>query len=269
MNTQPGLRPAATVIVLRDAPARPEIFMVRRHEGTAFMAGAYVFPGGRVDQADFDGAHGDRKLAFRHAAIRELFEEAGVLLARAADGSFVSLASAETHARFVRYRGDVHAGTLDLLALVDREQLALAPDALVLFARWVTPPVDVRRFDTQFFVTRVPPAQAPAHDATETTASVWTTAANALAQAQRGEIVLPPPTWTTLRELEGFSSVDALLEWAASRPIVRREPLFVEEGGRRLLLLPGDPGNPERWPEPLPHETRFVHENGRWKATRP
>jgi 8-oxo-dGTP pyrophosphatase MutT (NUDIX family) len=265
----PSLRPAATVIVLRDGPHRPEVFMVRRHEGTAFMGGAYVFPGGRVDQGDFDHAGGDRGLAFRYAAIRELFEEVGVLLARAANGSFVSLAGADVHARFVRYRTDVHSGVLGLAALANRERLTLAPDALVLVAHWVTPPVDVRRFDTLFFVTRVPPDQTPAHDAAETTASVWTDASSALRLAERDEIVLPPPTWTTLRELEPFDSVDAVLRWAARRAVVRREPLFVEEGGRRMLLLPGDPANPEGWAEPLPHETRFVHENGRWRATRP
>jgi len=262
----PEIRPAATVIVLRDAGRAPEIFMVRRRDGTAFMGGAYVFPGGRVDRADAAAA-GDDEQAFRIAALRELFEEAGVLLARSADGRFVSLAGA-AHERFRAYRDDVHEGTLSLSAMAAREGLRLAPDALVPFAHWVTPPVDVRRFDTRFFVTRVPPDQQPVHDAGETTASVWTTAAAALESAERREIVLPPPTWTTLRELERFGSVEAVLAWAASRRIVRREPLFVERSGRRLLLLPGDPLNPEGWPEPLPPETRFVFDSDRWRATR-
>ena len=89
--------------------------------------------------------------------------------------------------------------------MIEREGLRLALDALVLFAHWVTPPIDTRQFDTRFFMTRVPPHQTPAHDDTETTHSVWITPAAAIAQSRRGEIVLPPPTWTTLRELEPFA----------------------------------------------------------------
>ncbi len=242
--------------------------MVRRHEGTAFMGGAHVFPGGRVEPIDIAAADGDVALAFRFAAIRELFEEAGVLLARRTPAAFVSLAGADAQVRFRAYRADVYEGRLSLAELAAREQLQLAPDALVPFAHWVTPPVDTRRFDTRFFVTRVPPEQTPVHDARETTHGNWTTAAQAIACALDDEIVLPPPTWTTLRELETFDTVDAVLQWAAGRTIARREPLFLEEDGRRMLLLPGDPANPEPWHERLPQETRFVHERGRWRARR-
>lgn len=265
MSNDVVMRPAATVIVLRDSPGGPEIFMVRRHEGTAFMGGAYVFPGGRVDAADFEAASGDEALAFRLAALRELFEEAGVLLARA-DAGFATIDDADAQERFRAYRTEVHAGRLTLADLAAREGLRLAPDALVPFAHWVTPPVDARRFDTRFFVARVPPGQTPVHDETETTHSVWVTAADAIARAARDEILLPPPTWTTLRELEPFATVDAALAWAAARTIARREPLYRERDGERMLLLPGDPDNPARWHEPMAHETRFVHSGGRWRA---
>jgi 8-oxo-dGTP pyrophosphatase MutT (NUDIX family) len=272
------------VIVLRDAPGGPEIFMVRRREGTAFMGGAYVFPGGRVDAADREPAEpawcdgvaeatahlADMSpadaIAYHIAAARELFEEAGVLLARDDTGRFVSLADAATHARFAQDRRDVHGGGLPLRDILEREGLRLALDALAPFAHWVTPPVDVRRFDTRFFVTRVPPEQTPAHDETETTHSVWITAAEAIARCRRDEIMLPPPTWTTLREIEPFQSVDDTIVWARRRRIVRVEPRVLEHAGQKLLLLPGDPLNPEAPTETPPAETRFVLIRGRWRA---
>ncbi|HMB79260.1 MAG TPA: hypothetical protein VKI43_04310, partial [Vicinamibacterales bacterium] len=141
-------RPAATVVVLRDGPAGPEVFMVRRHADTAFMGGAHVFPGGRVDAADgnADGAwcdgieHAARQLnglpaaealAYHVAAARELFEEAGVLLARHPGGDFVSLAGAEDHERLKQDRTRVHEGQTTLRAVIEREGLHLALDALV------------------------------------------------------------------------------------------------------------------------------------------
>lgn len=259
--------------------------MVRRHEKTAFMAGAHVFPGGRVDAADREAAdprwcdgidHAVSQLsdlppaeAIAHhvAAARELFEEAGVLLARAADGQFVSFAAQSNDARFHKDREELHAGRASLRAIVDREQLRLALDALLFYAHWVTPPVDVRRFDTRFFITRMPPHQSALHDDTETVDSAWTSPADALARAAKQEIFLPVPTWTTLRELEPFRSVDDALGWARLRPIRRREPTVVELDGRELLVLPGDPLHPDpsaHDADDRPRETRFVAVGGRW-----
>src|SRR5262249_43144284 len=267
-----------------DAARGPEVFMVRRHEGTAFMGGAHVFPGGRVDAADADADpswcdgldHARRQLAslppgeaaaYHVAAGRELFEEVGVLLARAGDRRFVSLADAAAHARFTQYRGDVHGRASSLRAIVEREGLRLALDALVLFAHWVTPPIDVRQFDTRFFLTRVPPEQVPAHDETETTHGAWMTASQAIHEAEEGRIVLPPPTWTSLREIEPFATVDEALAWARTRAIDRRQPNRLEENGRRLLLLPGDPLHPDSSSD-VPVETRLVFVDRRWRAER-
>jgi len=255
---------------------------VRRHEGTAFMGGAHVFPGGRVESSDGDGnaawcdgvPHAQAQLSslppaeavsYHVAAARELFEEAGVLLARGADGTFVSLAGAADHERLKHARHDVHAGTIAFRAAVERESLRLALDALILFAHWVTPPIDTRQFDTRFFMTRVPPHQAPAHDDTETTHSAWVRPKDAIAQAAAGDIVLPPPTWTTLRELEHFGTVDDALAWARPRRIVRRMPLAFEADGRRLLVLPGDPMHPDPAGDEPPVETRFVLVDKRWR----
>jgi 8-oxo-dGTP pyrophosphatase MutT (NUDIX family) len=278
-------RPAATVVVLRDSSTGPEVFMVRRHADTAFMGGAHVFPGGRVDAADHgadaawcDGiAHAARQLAglspaealaYHVAASRELFEEAGVLLARHAAGEFVSLSGADVHERFKQDRTGVHSGKTTLRAVIERERLRLALDALVLFAHWVTPPIDTRQFDTRFFMTRVPPHQTPAHDDTETTHSTWLRPADAIAQSLDGEIVLPPPTWSTLRELEPFRSVEDALAWARERRVVRRMPKLVEQDGRRMLVLPGDPLHPDAaGAEPLV-ETRFAFVDRRWRPER-
>jgi 8-oxo-dGTP pyrophosphatase MutT (NUDIX family) len=203
------------------------------------------------------------------AAARELFEEAGVLLARHPGGDFVSLADAADHDRLKRDRTTVHEGTTALRTVIERERLRLSLDALALFSHWVTPPIDSRQFDTRFFMTRVPPHQAPAHDDTETTHSLWVRPADAIAQAQRDEIVLPPPTWSTLRELEPFASVQEALAWARGRTIVRRMPKAVERDGHRMLLLPGDPEHPDVAGEDPPVETRFVLIDRRWRAARP
>jgi len=260
--------------------------MVRRRRETAFMAGAYVFPGGGVDDADRDAdeqwcdgvADAIERLwelepadavAQYVAGLRELFEEAGVLLARTADRRFVSLADADAKTRFTQYRADVHAGSHTMREIMAREELRLALDALVPWSHWVTPPIGARRFDTWFFVAAVPPDQTPAHDERETIDSVWMTAAEAIARCQRNEIVLPPPTWTTLRELEAFASADAVIASARGRRIVRREPKVLERDGTKILLLPGDPWNPETPVEAVPVETRFILADGRWRAERP
>src|SRR4030095_3958783 len=160
-----------------------------------------VFPGGRVDAADQDGdeswcdgiAHAARQLPRLSSADAVSYHVA------AARGAFVSLAGAAEHDRFKRDRTAVHGHKTTLRAVAERERLRLALDALVLFAHWITPPIDTRQFDTRFFMTRVPPQQTPAHDQTETTHSVWITPSSAIAQSQHGDIVLPPPTWSTIR----------------------------------------------------------------------
>jgi len=268
---------------MRDSAAGPEVFMVRRHQDTAFMGGAYVFPGGRVDAHDRDGSdawcdgttHAAAQLpslepedavAFHVAATRELFEEAGVLLARDETRRFVSLTGEVNHERFKVYRLDVHGGRTTLRSVAEREQLRLALDALVLFSHWVTPPIDTRQFDTRFFMTRVPPDQTPAHDETETTHSGWMTPAEAIAQSLESNIVLPPPTWTTIRELERFASVDEAMTWARARRVVRRQPELIVRDGTRLLVIPGDPLHPDAAGDEEPLETRFELVDRQWRA---
>jgi hypothetical protein len=163
----------------------------------------------------------------------------------------------------------VHDAQTTLRAVIERERARLALDALVAFAHWVTPPVDTRQFDTRFFMARVPPHQTPAHDDTETTHSLWVRPAEAIARSVQDEIVLPPPTWSTLRELEPFESVEDALAWARRRTVVRRMPKAIEQDGHRVLLLPGDPLHPDPAGDDPPLETRFVLIDRRWRAERP
>jgi len=252
------------------------------------MAGAYVFPGGRVDDDDdaaddswCDGLEAARAhwpdlepavaAAYHVAAMRELFEEAGVLVARDATGRFVAESADERTARLTASRAGIHEGRTTLRAVVTRERLRLALDALLPLAHWVTPAVEAKRFDARFFVTRVPGGQRARHDAAETIHGAWMTAADALGRGRRGEISLPPPTWSTLTDLARFDSVDAVLGSTRDRVIHRREPRFVEEHGRQMLVLPGDPLYPAPEAERLTAvhaETRFVLDGTHWRAAR-
>lgn len=283
MAPEPDVRPASTVLVLRDSVEGPEVFMVRRHHKSVFMGGAHVFPGGGIEPGDYEAdetwcdglAEGNgqladlpSELAAAHlvAGVRELFEEAGVLLARDQAGEFVSLADLAARARFERHRRDLHRRTRTLRDLAAEEGLKLALDALVPCAHWVTPPSgDVRRFDTRFFAAQAPRLQAPVHDDGETVHGEWITARRALAAAAARDIVLPPPTWAMLRELEPFAAVADLVEWARARAVCRREPRTLTQGDTRVLVMPGDPLHPE--PEPVAFETRFIWIDDRWLPT--
>lgn len=285
--TVPVPRPASTVVVVRDATV-PEILMVRRAQGQSFFGGAYVFPGGRVDAADradeaglwCDGVEAARDrfpalaageaLAYHVAAVRELFEEAGVLLARGPDGGTVRVGSAEVQARYDAHRHAVHAGKATLRDVIEAERLRLALDLLLPFAHWITPTSEPKRFDARFFVARMPEGQRPMHDAGETTEAVWVAATEALARCARDEIVLAPPTWRTLWDLARQADVDAIFAWASRQTIGPIQPMPHEEAGRQMLLLPGDPLNPAPFPGEAAPETRFIlDDKGRWRAARP
>lgn len=273
MNT----RPAATVVVLRPALGHPfDVLLVRRSSTAAFMAGAHVFPGGRVDDTDTpepvgtcDGLANPPRFAdlgpngearHRVAAIRELLEEAGVLLARRGG----TLVDAPTAAQM---RAALGAGT-PLVPLLAAHGLTAALDAVMPFAHWVTPAVEVRRFDTRFLLARMPAAQDASHDAGETTALEWLAPNAAIARARAGEIALPPPTWITLARLAAFPSVDAAWDWAELTPIVRIEPTSIRDGESTILVLPGDPAYPRPSEcEPLA-ETRFTAGAGTWVPVR-
>jgi 8-oxo-dGTP pyrophosphatase MutT (NUDIX family) len=201
------VRDAATVMLVRDAPDGIEVFMLRRNASLVFVPGAYVFPGGAVDEAD--AAEGGD--AFAVAAIRECFEEAGALLAYDRTGEFVDLRDPTTAERFNGYRHDVHGGRRTIHEVCAIEGLRLAVDALRPVSRWVTPPRAPRRFDTRFFVARAPVNQTFLHDDHETVASEWVRPKDALTRFGEGDIALILPTERSLELIARSSTVDELL----------------------------------------------------------
>jgi 8-oxo-dGTP pyrophosphatase MutT (NUDIX family) len=210
-------RDSATVVLLRDRPGGSyEVFLMRRHRKQAFMGGAFVFPGGSLDDDDrgpalaarsdgLSAADAQRLLqepdlpegtAFGLflAAIRETFEEAGVLLARDTAGRVVDLTDPATAARFAAYRLELHEERLALACIAEREGIRYAPDLLIPYSHWITPTIEPRRFDTRFFLARLPEGQVADHDRRELTESCWMTPALALTEHAAGRIVLMPPT---------------------------------------------------------------------------
>jgi glyoxylase-like metal-dependent hydrolase (beta-lactamase superfamily II)/8-oxo-dGTP pyrophosphatase MutT (NUDIX family) len=220
---QPKLtpRPAATIVLLRDGAQGPEVFMLRRTLEAKFVAGAYVFPGGKVDTADGDAriasrvagltdAEASRRLglpagglAYWVAAARECFEEAGILLAVDAAGRRVDPARAEALGHL---RARLNAGELPFAEFLEREDLYLPADDMAWLAHWITPVGRPRRFDARFFVALAPPGQDGSHDEGETIANVWIRPRDALERASRGEIELVFATQNTLGDLSRFTN---------------------------------------------------------------
>ncbi|MGH8998564.1 MAG: NUDIX hydrolase [Acidimicrobiia bacterium] len=229
------VRPAATVMVVRDSAggAAPEVLMLKRHAASVFAAGAWVFPGGGVDPDDESipvfgqgptDAHASALVgvpaggvAFWVAALRECFEESGLLLAvDALSGTPLDASDGALAGRLAASRLDLCAGRRSLADILRSEGLALALDDVHFVARWITPPGRPRRFDTRFFVAAAPAGQLASHDTAETVASVWTTPAGALGRFARGEIDCLRPTLVQLRSLAPFATVAGVLAWAGS-----------------------------------------------------
>ncbi|MDB5374203.1 MAG: hypothetical protein JWP04_2845 [Belnapia sp.] len=238
-------RPAATVLLLRDGAAGPEIFLVVRHREIEFAAGALVFPGGRVEPADAEIAAGvcanDPFGAFRVAAVRETFEECGLLLARTPGG--VALDPAQGAAVAAAHRDALNAGSQGFAALLRAEGLVPDVGALVHFAHWVTPSDLPKRFDTHFFLAPAPPGHAAAHDGREAVDSIWISPAQALAEADAGQHTLLFPTRMNLARLAPAASLGEALATAAARPVVTVQPqLETDAEGRKVLRIPVEAG---------------------------
>jgi 8-oxo-dGTP pyrophosphatase MutT (NUDIX family) len=261
------------VMLVRDAPAGArapgddrvlEVFMLRRNLQSDFVGGAYVFPGGGVDDHDrhadlgpicrgrtdaeasaqlgIDGGG----LAFWVAAIRESFEEAGVLLACPPEGpgaGFIRFDSPEIVDRFAEHRRAVDSGERRLVEICADEGLMLAVDSMHYFSHWITPEGNHRRYDTRFFVARAPDAQVPLHDDREVIANLWVRPSDALARHRAGEFEMIFPTIRTLEALERFASADDLLAAAAAiGDVPTILPRVVADQGGMRIVLPGDPG---------------------------
>jgi len=203
------IHPASTVLLLRDTADGIEVFMLRRTKAAVFAGGMYVFPGGRVDAADGDGDHG-----FVVAAIRECYEEAGVLLAVDTAGNEI----ADGHPA-LDHRHAVHGGHVDLHTLCADHQLRLATEQLVWISHWVTPRGEgSRRFDTRFFLAVAPSRQTSHHDDTETVANEWLRPQDALERAANRALAMMPPTIANLEALLPHATTEQAMAWARQQP---------------------------------------------------
>jgi 8-oxo-dGTP pyrophosphatase MutT (NUDIX family) len=245
--------PAATILLVRDGAKGLEVFMVKRHHQIDFATGALVFPGGKASKSDFDpdlGAHMDGAAAWSSemralaaAAIREAFEEAGILLARdGGTGEFVDEARLQ---RLEQYRQPLEKAEIGLRDLVEKENLRLACDHLVHFAHWITPKMMPKRFDTHFFIALAPHGHTGRHDGRESVDSVWITPDEAIADRKRWNIIFP--TKLNLMKLAQSKSVDAALEAARAAPPLTVEP-WVEQGPEGAILrIRDDAGYTQTW----------------------
>lgn len=224
------IRPAATVIIVREADVDFEIFMLRRTSKAAFAGGMYVFPGGKVDPDDhlhrYDAlrvgpsdaqatqreALGFEWRGYWIAGIRETFEEAGLLLAYDSAGQLVDYDDEALSERLAADRGPLHAGTISLADICEREGLRLAVDHIHFYNRFVTPFGRPRRFDTRFFIAAAPNSQTGKHDSFETVDSVWISPSEALRQSTAGEFDLMRVTEMQLKALAQYDSRQALLD---------------------------------------------------------
>jgi 8-oxo-dGTP pyrophosphatase MutT (NUDIX family) len=233
MNEVPAkpIRDAATVLIVRDATEGLEVFMVRRNARSAWLPQIYVFPGGAVDPADRDaaaharlrGSAGAVDPAFVVTAARETFEEGGLLFA---DRPIAPAALGEAR-RALLARETTFAEILERLdAAIDAAQLRF-------FSRWITPPLETRRFDARFFVGRVPPDQVAEADAIEVLDGRWFRPLAALAAFERKEIGLIFPTVKHLERIAPYHTVDALMAFAAAKSITTVEPAY--SGGELTL----------------------------------
>lgn len=228
-------RPAATTVLLRDGEPGLEALLMRRHRGSGFVPGAWVFPGGRVDAADsgpalyerIDGLPSDPEpdSAFWTAALRELFEETGVLLARDAGGEWAP--DAVSDRRLDRLRHSLLADEASLLDVLEELDLTLVANGVVHIAHWVTPVVEPRRYDTHFFAVALPPGRTIRADPREMTEAEWFVPTAALARFEAGTLPMVFPTVRTLEALRDFDSVEHALGSLRDRPVPRILPRLV------------------------------------------
>jgi len=290
---------ATTIILLREGISGEfEVYLLKRHEKSSFMAGNYVYPGGRIDPNDHNleicphtrgvspeeaqralrgTSSPEESLACWTAGIRELFEEAGVLLAYDQHGEPVVFKTAEEKERFFNYRDLLNRGEITLCRLAEEEGLLIALDQFHYYAHWITPEARPQRFDTFFFAARHPAGQEAVHDQKETTAGIWITPREALRENGVGEVILSPPTLKTLEDLSRFKTLDEVfgsLEGKQIRPIL---PFLTKVSDDTVILFPWDPEY-ERFTRgelltpadhgkqsgPADNTTRVIFRNGRW-----
>jgi 8-oxo-dGTP pyrophosphatase MutT (NUDIX family) len=254
-------RPAATIVLMRDRPKGTggspngglEVFMVVRHHAIDFASGALVFPGGRVDENDFalariaalcpnpDGLD-PTAMAFRLAAIRETFEECGVLLAR--PSHTVALIDGQTlRAVEHTHRIPLAEGRISFDSVLSAHNLLPATDLLTHFAHWITPRHQPKRYDTHFFLAEAPAEHLAAHDGSEAVDSVWITPRQVLTDTEAGRFKLVFATQMNLMKLAHYNSVFEAISAARATPVVTVLPEVSQiDGTRRVLRIPIEAG---------------------------
>ena len=257
MTNEPTARPpvparaAASLLLGRDGPRGPELFLLARSRNSAFASGALVYPGGTVDESDRNPALRARaegsenldeeELAFRIAAIREAFEECGILLARPrGSGELVGRERLDSVKR--RFAGDLADHSLDMRALAEAEDLVLACDHLVPFAHWITPETQPKRFDTHFYLAGAPPDQEARHDGHESIDSIWITPAALVDAADRGTWYVMFPTRLNAQKFGRSATVADALAAARAAPVVTVMPRGEKTKGGRRLRIPAGAG---------------------------
>lgn len=265
MSDKPS-RPVPSATVILADPAQGDghpfaIYLLRRTGSSRFMPGRFVFPGGKVEPAD--GADPASLETLARAALRELFEEAGVLLAHGA---------APDPERLAEVRRSLQRGLTTLDLGLDKLSMKAAPGALFPFARWITPTARPQRFDATFFLAAMVCGQEAVADERETTEGVWISPAAALQQNQTGQVALAPPLVIILAQLAQFKDLDELLD--AQHDLSPVQPILWIDGETRIIMLPGDPdyaqgqvsdqANPGRLVDAA-EATRLVHKDGVWQ----
>jgi 8-oxo-dGTP pyrophosphatase MutT (NUDIX family) len=242
---------SATILLVRDGARGLEVFMVQRHHRIDFATGAMVFPGGKLEEGDFDASLRGRTrgcedlkgadLALRAGAIRETFEEARVLLARRR-GREELLSGEEVLAVEERRRAELLAHEVRIDALARDEDLELACDRLVPFAHWITPEFMPKRFDTWFFLVAAPADQVAVHDGREGVDSLWIRPADAVAEAEAGRRTIIFPTLLNVQKLGRSASVAEALAAARRDPVVTVLPRVFQTEAGSVLRIPAEAG---------------------------
>ena len=254
---------AATVILLRDKePEGLEVFLLKRNEKSSFMGGNFVYPGGRVDRDDgslescslskgitFEEAQKilggitspEEGFAYWIAGIRELFEEAGVLLAYDQKGNLFQFKNRDEQEKFSNYRVLLQKGGITICQIAQEEKLLFALDLLHYYAHWITPEARPERFDTRFFLAHYPLGQEASHDQKETTAGIWIIPRKALEENLKGEVILSPPTLKTLEDLSRFKTIDEVFTSLRNREFQPILPILTKISSGPIIIFPWDP----------------------------
>ncbi|MFT7684887.1 MAG: 8-oxo-dGTP pyrophosphatase MutT (NUDIX family) [Candidatus Azotimanducaceae bacterium] len=239
--------PSATILMLRDGAEGLEVFMVVRHHEIDFASGALVFPGGKLAVGDDQVSHlcqgasnDETEIDYQVGAIREAFEECGILLAR--EKGETELIGAPRLATLEHYRKPLAHGELTIEAFLEAESLELACDRLEHYAHWVTPAMMPKRFDTQFYLAKAPSDHLAVHDGYESVDSIWIKPENALEGAKSGEFTIIFPTRLNIEMLGNAKTTAEAFAQARERKVVTVEPRIEQREDGNYLCLPIDAG---------------------------